>query len=123
MNFVQDEELRSIVVVKFIDKLSFEMDEDNIRNALSSACKDSGVCGLKGRCTVTELGSGRQEKEEFVLAFKGLFRSSLHGRIWLPDGLYAKDYDKYSRTAPYLLTFAYRDLEVLSSEFFKRFLT
>lgn len=114
MNFFETQQsiLKCITVMKFRDNIRFQLDDDSIREEVKVRFnKEDDLYALKGRGTIVELGSGMRHEEQFILSFHGFFKQNIEGRIWLPAGVGAKDYDRYTKATPYLLLFKYEDLE------------
>jgi hypothetical protein len=107
--------LRSLTVVKFADSLRFYIDGESVKDEMRArfnAIDAAAVFKISG--SFTEISSGVTTQDTFLLMFKGFFRQSVEGRILLPSGILAKDYDRYSKAKPYLLSFLYDDLQLNS---------
>jgi hypothetical protein len=66
---------------------------------------------------IISFATSMTEAEEVLLYFTGLFFDVPEGRIWLPEGIKPKDYDKYEKSKPYLLQFSYEQIELYTPEY------
>ncbi len=119
MNFLErkredseESKLRSLTVVKFLDNTRFDIDAEHLKAEIKirfNALETAAVFSCDG--SFTEITTGVKTTERFLIFFKGFFRQGVEGRIFLPTGIHAKDYDKYQKGRPYLLNFYYDDLQ------------
>lgn len=104
--------LLSRTVIKFTDNVRFDIDCELIKDQMRTRFNEAKVVPeFVGHGKITELESGRTEDVSFLLKFLGFFRQVVQGRITLPDGVSLKDFDKYVKGKPYVLTFGFDSLE------------
>jgi hypothetical protein len=111
------DQLMSMSVIKFRDNIKFSLDSEALREEVRLQFDyERDVDTLKGKGKIIELMSGVAHEEEFILGFRGFFRQHVEARLWLPSGVGAKDYDRYSKGKPYVLVFDFDSLEPFDTD-------
>lgn len=120
MNFAEKSgdppKTRSLSVIKFRDNLRFSLDSRHLtaevrRRAQGFKAHDSFYVLAK----IVEINSGTVHEEAVILSFRGQFHEVVSGKVVM-DIVYPKDFDKYSKTTPYLLSFLIDDLRPLTGK-------
>lgn len=114
MNFQSTTDYKNVSVIKFTDNIRFSLDGDSIRDIVrTNHSKVKGnTFAIVGK--VVDVITGVQEDVEVLITFKGFFRESAEGKLVIPKEIHPKDYDKFIRHKPYLLTFVHGNLKPVS---------
>lgn len=111
---------KCIIIVKFQDNVRFNLDSDSIKTVILNKYNDKDVNTFKVSGNLFDPDTGISHNISFLLIFSGFFRQTLQGRLWVPTGVHAKDYDMFTRLKPYVLSFQIDALETFQPRFSTR---
>lgn len=105
MNFKLESDYKNVTVIKFTDNIRFSLDGDSIRDIVRVSFNENSSNAFMIKGFITDVQTGVQEDVDAIVTFKGFFRETVEGKLLIPKDIHPKDYDRFVRLKPYLLTF------------------